>query len=47
MKENRKKGKIGESLAINFLKNKKYEILVKNYHTIFGEIDIIAKKKIY
>ena len=38
-------GKIGEALAYNFLKNKKYKILATNYFSNFGEIDIIAKFK--
>jgi putative endonuclease len=36
-------GKDGEVLAADFLKNKGYRILDKNFRTVFGEIDIIAK----
>lgn len=36
-------GQLGENVATNFLKKKKYKILENNYHTFFGEIDIIAK----
>ncbi len=36
-------GSSGEALASNFLKNKGYVILEKNYTTPLGEIDIIAK----
>ncbi|MBI5641552.1 MAG: YraN family protein [Nitrospirae bacterium] len=36
-------GKDGETLAVKFLKGKGYRILEKNYRTVFGEIDIIAK----
>ncbi len=36
-------GKIGEKLAENFLLNKGYKIIAKNYRKKFGEIDIIAK----
>ncbi len=37
-------GAIGEEAAEEFLKNKGYEILERNFQTKFGEIDIIAKK---
>jgi len=40
-----KTGKNGEKLAIQFLKNKGFNIITKNYYTKFGEIDIIAEKK--
>jgi putative endonuclease len=43
---NRQKiGKLGETAALNFLKNKGYLICATNYHSRFGEIDIIAKNK--
>ncbi|MCF7794090.1 MAG: YraN family protein [Candidatus Cloacimonetes bacterium] len=35
-------GKFGEELAANFLLSNGYEILKKNYHSRFGEIDIIT-----
>lgn len=35
----------GESLAVDFLKKKKYKILERNFYTPLGEIDIIAKEK--
>jgi len=38
-------GKKGEDIASEFLKNKGYEILERNWRNKFGEIDIIAKKK--
>ncbi|MGL5972612.1 MAG: YraN family protein [Oscillospiraceae bacterium] len=38
-------GKFGESYAESFLKEKGYTILIKNYKTRLGEIDIIAKDK--
>ncbi len=38
-------GHDGEMFAVNFLKNKGYQILFQNYHSRFGEIDIIAKDK--
>lgn len=37
-------GKEGEKLAINFLKEKGYEILEQNYRVSKSEVDIIAQK---
>ncbi len=37
-------GRYGESLAIEFLVQKGYRILEKNFRTRYGEIDIIAKE---
>jgi putative endonuclease len=37
-------GKMGERIAVRFLKKNGYEILEKNYRFQRGEIDIIAKK---
>lgn len=36
-------GADGEEIAKNYLIKKGYEILTQNYHSRFGEIDIIAK----
>lgn len=36
-------GKEGEEAAIGFLRKNGYRIIEKNYKTVFGEIDIIAK----
>ncbi len=38
-------GKIGEDLALDFLKSHSFSIHEKNFHSKFGEIDIIAEKK--
>lgn len=42
---NRKIGAEGETEVVRFLKQKKYRIIDTNYHTIFGEIDIIAQER--
>lgn len=38
-------GDEGEKIAQEFFKKKGFKILEKNYRTVFGEIDIIAKDK--
>ena len=38
-------GKEGEDIATDFLRDKGFSIIRKNYRTVFGEIDIIAKDK--
>lgn len=38
-------GKKGEESAVRFIRKKGYRVLEKNYRTVFGEIDIIAKDK--
>jgi putative endonuclease len=38
-----KLGKYGEKIACRFLKNKVYEVFLKNYKVKNGEIDIIAR----
>lgn len=40
-------GKIGEKYAEKHLKKNKYKIMEKNFHSRFGEIDIIASKEQY
>lgn len=47
MENTRDRGKKAEEFAINFLQSKNYKIIDKNYHSRFGEIDIIAKKGSY
>lgn len=42
---NKLKGKAGEDIAVQYLKNNKYEILDRNFRfKRYGEIDIVAKK---
>ncbi len=36
-------GSEGEDLAVNFLKDKGYKIISRNYKTPIGEIDVVAK----
>ena len=38
-------GREGEVIALEFLRKKGYRILEKNYRTVFGEIDIIARDR--
>ena len=37
-------GKKGEEEAVSYLKSKNYKILEQNFHTRWGEVDIIASK---
>jgi putative endonuclease len=39
------RGKWGESVAVEYLKNKGYTIVKTGFRSRFGEIDIIAKSK--
>lgn len=43
--ENRNTGKFGEDIAADFLHNKGYKILKRNFSNKFGEIDIVAEHK--
>lgn len=45
MYNKRKIGLEGESKAVEYLKSKSYQIIETNYHSRYGEIDIIAKDK--
>lgn len=38
-------GKLGEDIAVNFLENKGYKIIERNFECKQGEIDIIALDK--
>jgi putative endonuclease len=44
-KQNLYLGKTGEEAAVGFLRDNGYKILVRNYKTKLGEIDIVAKDK--
>lgn len=44
MTESRKKGDGGENFACKLLEKKGYTIKDRNYHSRYGEIDIIAQK---
>jgi putative endonuclease len=41
----RKIGDIGENIACDFLTNRGYEIVERNYLRKWGEIDVVARKK--
>jgi putative endonuclease len=43
--ENRNTAQLGEAAAAEYLRHQGYEILVRNYRTRLGEIDIIARSK--
>jgi putative endonuclease len=38
-------GPLGETKAVEYLKNNSYKILARNFRSRFGEVDIIAKDK--
>lgn len=44
VKENTKKGKFGEELALQFFADLGFEILVRNYRFKRAEVDMICKK---
>ncbi len=41
----RARGDLGEDRAVAFLEEKGYRIVARNYHSRFGEIDIIASRE--
>ena len=41
---NIKIGKIGQQIAVKFLKNRKYKVIAENIYFRAGEIDILAEK---
>ena len=38
------KGKWGEELATNYLRERGYQIVFRNFYSKYGELDIVAKK---
>lgn len=46
-KERQQTGQFGEQLACEFLKDKQYHILERNYRCKIGEIDIVARVEEY
>jgi putative endonuclease len=38
-------GRKGEEIACSFLKDNGYKIIKKNFHTKFGQLDIVAKDR--
>jgi len=40
--DKKNKSNIGEEVSCKFLQQKKYRIIQRNYHSMYGEIDIIA-----
>ena len=40
----REQGQRGENAAVQFLERKGYDIISRNFHSRWGEIDIIAQK---
>ena len=45
MYHNQRIGKIGQQIAVKFLKNKNYKIIAENIYFRVGEIDILAEKE--
>jgi putative endonuclease len=41
------RGKLGEAIALEFLKNKDYYLVTTGWRTRFGEIDLIVKNREY
>lgn len=46
-KSNYEKGRMGEKIAVKYLRSRDFDIISTNYRTSFGEIDIIARDKEY
>jgi len=42
--QNYQKGRQGEGIAESYLRKQGFQIIEKNYHTRFGEIDLVATK---
>ena len=41
------KGELGEKLALEYLENKGYRFVDRNFHSAFGEIDLIVEDDDY
>jgi putative endonuclease len=41
---NRQQGKLGEEIGLAYFTNKNYQVLLKNFKTQFGEIDLVLLK---
>lgn len=44
MRANVEKGRLGENVAVNYIIEKNYIVLERNFRAFTGEIDIIAEK---
>jgi len=44
---NKELGNFGETKACEYLLHNEYEIIARNIRTRYGELDIIAKKKVF
>jgi putative endonuclease len=42
IKQNKRLGNQGENLAAKFLENHNFQIVTRNYHSCYGEIDLVA-----
>ena len=42
---NKQTGEMGESLALGYLLKLGYELIMRNFHTRYGEIDLIMRDK--
>ena len=42
--ESRRRGQTGESVTADYLTRQGYAVLERNYHSRYGEVDIIARK---
>ena len=42
---NQESGKLAEEAAVNFLKEKGYKILSRNFKTKLGEVDVVARDR--
>lgn len=40
-------GKLGENIASEYLSKKNFDVILRNFHTRYGEIDIIARDSRY